>query len=150
MSTFFCAFAQDLVESGNKSEIDSSSVNDSIPAKQARLLDKIKRNAAGYITIDRANKVMMLYDQAELYYQDTELKSGVIELDYNTNIVFAKPLKDSMGQYVQFPSFKQNGNQVFPDSLKFNFNNKKAIIWNSRSEQQGMNECVSACHQKRE
>lgn len=139
MSTFFCAFAQDLVESGNKSEIDSSSVNDSIPAKQARLLDKIKRNAAGYITIDRANKVMTLYDQAELYYQDTELKSGVIELDYNTNIVFAKPLKDSTGQYVQFPSFKQNGNQVFPDSLKFNFNNKKAIIWNSRSEQQGMN-----------
>ena len=114
-------------------------INDSIPINKAILLDQIKRNAAGTITINRAKKTMTLYDQAELYYQNIELKAGQIDLDYNTNIVFARPIVDTTGQYIQFPSFKQGGDEVFPDSLKFNFDNKKAIIWNSRSEQQGMN-----------
>ena len=134
---FFWGIGQDQI--GDPLETDSLKVNDSIPINKSILLDQIKRNAAGTITINRAKKTMTLYDQAELYYQDIELKAGQIDLDYNTNIVFARPIVDTTGQYVQFPSFKQGGDEVFPDSLKFNFDNKKAIIWNSRSEQQGMN-----------
>ena len=134
--TFFWGIGQD--QTTNSTETDSIAVNDSIPVKKSTLLDQIKRNASGTITINRVKKTMTLYDQAELYYQDIELKAGQIDLDYNTNIVFARPIIDTTGQYIQFPSFKQANDEVFPDSLKFNFDNKKAIIWNSRSEQQGM------------
>ena len=127
---------------------DSIAINDSIPVKEPLLLDQIKRNAKGYITIDKINEKMILYDEAELYYQDVELKSGIIELDYSRNIVTAGRIKDSTGQLVQYPSFKQGGDEVFPDSLRFNFDNKKAIIWNSRSEQGGMN--VKAMATKKE
>ena len=135
--SFFWAFGQD--QSLLNKEIDSIAINDTIPQNKAMLLDQIKRNALGTITINRAKKTMTLYDEAELYYQNIELKAGQIDLDYNTNVVFARPIVDSTGQYVQYPSFKQGSDEVFPDSLKFNFDNKKAIIWNSRSEQQGMN-----------
>ena len=47
-------------------ETDSLKVNDSIPIIKSILLDQIKRNAAGTITINRAKKTMTLYDQAEL------------------------------------------------------------------------------------
>ena len=135
--SFFCAFGQE--QSLANTEKDSIATNDTIPQNKAMLLDQIKRNALGTITINRAKKTMTLYDQAELYYQNIELKAGQIDLDYNTNVVFARPIVDSTGQYVQYPSFKQGSDEIFPDSLKFNFDNKKAIIWNSRSEQQGMN-----------
>lgn len=112
---------------------------DSIPKKDAAILDKIKRHAEGYMVVDRKENKLYMYDGAELYYQDIELKSGVIVLDYNTSEVTAGRIKDSLGVLVQSPSFKQGGDEVFPDSIRFNFETKKAIIWNSRSEQQGMN-----------
>ncbi len=122
-------------------ELDSIAIakQDSIPKKEPILLDKIKRHADGYMVIDRKENKLYMYDGAELYYQDIELKSGVIVLDYTTNEVTAGRIKDSLGALVQPPSFKQGGDEVFPDSVRFNFETKKAIIWNSRSEQQGMN-----------
>ena len=119
-------------------EIDSVST-DSIKAKEPILLDIIKRNAKGYMKINKKENKLYLYDQAELYYQNTELKAGIIVLDYNTNIVAAGRIKDSTGAYTQYPVFKQGGDEVNPDSLRFNFDTKKALIWNSRSEQNGMN-----------
>ena len=53
-----------------------------------------------------------------------------------TNEVYAGRLKDSTGTYSQLPYFKQGTNEVRPDSIRFNFDTQKALIWNSRSEQQ--------------
>jgi hypothetical protein len=117
---------------------DSIVSNDSI-TKPALLLGKITRNAKGYIKIDKSKGKLYLYDNAELYYLDTELKAGIIVLDYNKNEVSAGRIKDSSGKLIQPPYFKQAGNEVNPDSIRFNFDTKKAIIWNSRSEQDGMN-----------
>lgn len=114
-------------------------IQDSIQEKEPLLLDKIKRHADGYMVIDRKENKLYMYDGAELYYQDIALKSGVIVLDYKTNEVTAGRIKDTLGTLVQPPSFKQGQDEVFPDSIRFNFKTKKAIIWNSRSEQQGMN-----------
>ena len=121
-----------------------SVVQDTVQEKEPILLDKIKRHADGYMVIDRKDNKLYMYDGAELYYQDIELKSGVIVLDYKTNEVTAGRIKDSLGVLTQPPSFKQGSDEVFPDSIRFNFKTKKAIIWNSRSEQQGMNVKASA------
>ncbi|WP_396186714.1 putative LPS assembly protein LptD, partial [Flavobacterium sp.] len=39
------------------------------------------------------------------------------------------------GTYTQYPNFKQGGNVIEPDSIRFNFKTQKALIWNSRTEQ---------------
>src|SRR5690606_16453621 len=72
----------------------------------------------------------------EIYYQDTELKAGIIVMDYIKNEVYAGRIKDSTGTYTQLPYFKQGSNEVRPDSIRFNFDTQKALIWNSRTEQQ--------------
>ena len=69
-------YSQDIKEN------DSISKNDSL-VKKPLLLGKITRNAKGFIKIDKEKGKLYLYDQAELYYLDTELKSGIIVLDYN-------------------------------------------------------------------
>ena len=70
-----------------------------------------------------------------LYYQDIELKSGIIVMDYEKNEVYAGRIKDSTGKYTQLPIFKQGTNIVEPDSIRFNYKTKKALVWNSRTDQ---------------
>jgi lipopolysaccharide assembly outer membrane protein LptD (OstA) len=109
--------------------------NDTIKNKKVFLNGKVRYKASKYVKIDQKKKLITLHDQAELYYEDVELKSGVIVLDYEKNEVYAGRLKDSAGAYVQYPNFKQGNNVVEPDSIRFNFKTKKALIWNSRSDQ---------------
>ena len=101
--TFQYNYSQDIKEK------DTLSSNDSL-GKTNMLLGKITRNAKGYIKIDKKKGKLYLYDKAELYYQDTELKSGLIILDYNKNEVSAGRIKDSAGNLIQPPYFKQAGN----------------------------------------
>ena len=108
---------------------------DSIKPKKAFLEGKVKYKADQYAKIDQKNKLITLYDNAELYYQDIELKSGKIIMDYEKNEVYAGRIKDSTGKYTQYPNFKQGSNVIEPDSIRFNFKTKKALIWNSRTDQ---------------
>ena len=109
---------------------------DSINRKPSILLDNIRHYAKGYKRLSPKEQKIYLYDEAEIYYQDTELKAGVIIIDLVKNEVSAGRLKDSLGNYSQLPYFKQGSNVVIPDSIRFNFDTQKALIFNSRTEQQ--------------
>ncbi len=104
--------------------------------KQPLLLDKINYRAKDYVKLSQTDQKIYLYNEAEIYYQDTELKAGKITMDYVKNEVYAGRIKDSLGNYTQLPFFKQGDNEVRPDSIRFNFDTQKALIFNSRTEQQ--------------
>ncbi len=116
--------------------LSDSTQTDSINGKQGLLSDKIKYKAKDYVKLSQKDQKIYLYNEAEIYYQDTELKAGIIIMDYIKNEVYAGRLKDSLGNYSQVPYFKQGENVVIPDSIRFNFDTQKALIWNSRTEQQ--------------
>ena len=108
---------------------------DSIKPKKEIIEGQINRKAVDYEKIDQKKKQLTLYNKAELYYKDIELKAGIIVLDYGKDEVYAGRIKDSTGKYTQFPKFKQGANVIEPDSIRFNFKTKKALVWNSRTEQ---------------
>lgn len=112
---------------------------DSTKKKKAILEGIVHRKAKGYEKIDQRKKELTLYNEAELYYKDIELKAGIIVLNYEKNEVYAGRLKDSLGNYTQLPSFKQGANLVEPDSIRFNTKTKKALIWNSRTKEGDLN-----------
>ena len=103
--------------------------------KKPVLTDKIKYKAESYARIDQKKKLITLYDQAEVYYQDIELKSGIIVIDYQKKEIYAGRIKDSTGKYTQLPIFKQGQNVVEPDSIRFNYETKKGLTFNSRTDQ---------------
>lgn len=115
-------------------EVTEIKVSDTLK-KKPLLEDKIKRKAVDYEKFDQKKKLITLYNKAEVYYQDIELKSGIIVIDYNKSEVYAGRIKDSAGVYIQRPVFKQGSNIVEPDSIRFNFKTKKALVWNSRTDQ---------------
>jgi len=55
---------------------------DSIIKKKPIIESKIRRKAVDYEKINQKKKQITLYNQAEVYYQDIELKSGIIVIDY--------------------------------------------------------------------
>ena len=107
--------------------------------KKSVLLDNVKYDASDSIIIDQKNNKIILYNNAKIEYGDINLTSGLIILDYKENIVTAGRISDAKGNLSQYPTFKQGGNVVNPDSIKYNFDNQKALIWNSKSEENGMN-----------
>ena len=118
--------------------IEKDTIN-SDTLKTKLILDDVRRKAKGYIKINNKEKIITLFDNAELYYMDIELKSGIIKFDWESNVVSAGRIKDSLGNYIQSPIFKQGGDEINPDSLRYNFDTKKALIWNSRTTQNEMN-----------
>ncbi|MCQ0112302.1 putative LPS assembly protein LptD [Zhouia amylolytica] len=117
-------------------KVDSTAtVNDSIQGPPPFLTDIIKYTATDYVKMSRKENKIYLYNEAEVYYGEYELKAGIIVIDYNKNEVYAGRIKDTAGNLSQTPYFKQGQNVVEPDSIRFNFDTKKALIWNSRSEQ---------------
>jgi lipopolysaccharide assembly outer membrane protein LptD (OstA) len=122
-----------------KEETKVSIDKDSIKKKKSIIEDIVKRKAVDYEKMDQTKKQLTLYNQAELYYTDIELKSGIIVLDYEKSEVYAGRIKDSAGNYTQYPIFKQGSNIIEPDSIRFNFKTKKALVWNSRTKQGELN-----------
>ena len=107
---------------------------DTVRPQKEFLDDEIEYYGEDYVYIDqRAGKVYM-YNKAYIIYGDMRIDAGLIILDYNKNEVYAKGI-DSAGVYSQRPVFVQGSNRVEPDSLKFNTQSKKAIVFNTRTEQ---------------
>ena len=149
---FFLSVGNSEIYSQTKKNTDSIAVdvkslvsskdtikNDSVKNKKVFLEGIVKRKAKDYEKLDQKKKKLTLYNEAELRYQDYEIKSGIIVLDYEKNEIYAGRLKDSTGKYYQYPYFKQGQNIIEPDSIRYNTKTGKAKIWNSKTKQGEMN-----------
>ena len=116
---------------------DSTKV-DSLKTPKEFLDGIIKKKATDYISNNFINKKTTLYNNAEMYYQDIELKAGIIIIDYEKNLAYAKGIVDTAGVYTQRPIFKQANQESIQDSLIYNFKNEKAVIYNTTTEQTGV------------
>ena len=111
---------------------------DSVQPKKELLTDVVDYYGEDYVYIDRKKKKVYMYNKAYIIYGDMRIDAGYIILDYNKNEVYAKGI-DSAGVYSQKPVFVQAQNEVKPDSIRFNFDSEKALVYNSRTEQNGFN-----------
>ena len=118
---------------------DTIQKTDSLKPVNNTLLGKILYEATDTTSISPKEKLIRLYNNAKITYQDMEITSGIIIVDYDKNEIYAGRIKDSLGEYTQLPVFKQAQDEIRPDSLKFNMDTKKAIIFNSRTEEAGLN-----------
>ncbi|MDN3493141.1 putative LPS assembly protein LptD [Winogradskyella bathintestinalis] len=118
----------------NIKEIDSTKKDST--KKKGLLAAIVNYKATDYVALNQRKKEIYLYNEAEVIYQDMEIKAGIIVIDYSKNLVYAGRIKDSTG-YTQRPVFKQGQNVIEPDSIVFNTETKKALVFNSRTEQMG-------------
>ncbi|WP_299367127.1 putative LPS assembly protein LptD [Winogradskyella sp.] len=118
----------------NIKQVDSTE-QDSVK-DESFLKDIVTYKARDYVAINQKKQQIRLYNKAEVVYEDMEITAGVIVIDYSKNLVYAGRLKDSTG-YSQKPVFTQGANVIEPDSIIFNTDSRKALIFNSVTEQSG-------------
>lgn len=95
----------------------------------------IDYSADDSITLDLPGKKVYLYGNARVHYDDINLDAGYIMVDFNTRDIIARPFKDSTGNYTHKPHFADTKDQFTSDSMKYNFNNKHALVYNARTVQ---------------
>ncbi|WP_298533808.1 putative LPS assembly protein LptD [uncultured Algibacter sp.] len=112
-----------------------SVITDSIKPKKELLEDIVVYHAEDYTLFNNKLHQLYLYNQARIEYGDMKIEAGRITIDYSTNTVYAKGIVDTLDAYTQKPVFTQSGNVVEPDSIIFNTESQKALIYNSKTEQ---------------
>ena len=55
--------------------------------------------AKDYVSFNRKEQKIYLYNEAEVNYGDMNIKSGVIVIDNSKDLVYAGRLKDTAGNY---------------------------------------------------
>ena len=113
-------------------------VIDSITKPKELLESIIDHSADSLIRQDIKNNKIILFDNAHIHYKDIDLTAGYIEINNNTNEVWARGIKDTLGNYTQLPVFKQGAEESTQDTISFNFKSEKAKIWGLRTEQDGV------------
>ena len=110
---------------------------DSTQKVQGFLEGIVKYVASDYVSINQKDQKIYLYNQAMIHYKDMEITAGSIVIDYANKEVYAGRIKDTLGNYSQHPVFRQGQDIIEPDSIRFNFDTKRALVWNSKTEQSG-------------
>ncbi|MDT0647670.1 putative LPS assembly protein LptD [Zunongwangia sp. F260] len=109
------------------------------PQGNGLLSDRVDYKAKDYIRLSQKENRMFLYNDAQVTYGDIVLNAGLIIIDNNKNEVYAFGIPDSLGEYTQKPIFQQAQKTVEPDSIRFNFDTERALIYNSRTQEANFN-----------
>src|SRR5690554_4644731 len=113
--------------------------NDTVKKSDASLSSVVDYYGEDYVFMHRKQGKVYMYNKAYVIFEDMKIDAGEIIFDYNLNEVYAKGIKDTAGNYTQRPVFVQGTNTIEPDSIRFNFDTKKAKVFNSRTQQGEIN-----------
>jgi hypothetical protein len=119
-------------------QVQDTVKTDSVKPPKETLSNVVDYYGEDYVFLDRKENKVYMYNKAYIIYEDMRIDAGMIILDYNKNEVYAKGI-DSSGVYSQRPVFVQGQNRVEPDSIRHNFETEKTLVFNSRTEQNGIN-----------
>ncbi|EGD35297.1 putative LPS assembly protein LptD [Capnocytophaga sp. oral taxon 338] len=108
---------------------------DSLRKSPSMLTDIVRYHAKDCVIINRPKKEITLYDQTQITYTDTDLKAGISVINYEKREAYAGRIKDSLGELTQAPVFKQGEQLIEPDSIRFNYVTKRAVIRNAYTTQ---------------
>ena len=106
-------------------------VNDSTkvkPAPKGDIETTINYSARDSIRASVDGKLIWLYGDAKIKYGEIELEAEEITIDYGNNTLTAHGIRDSLGNRIGFPIFK-NGPELYETKdIIYNFKTKRARI----------------------
>ncbi len=96
---------------------------------------EVTYSARDSIKILVQEKMIFLYGDAVVHYKDLEIKAARVAINFETNVMTATPLIDSVGSKTGIPHFKDNQDEMTADSFQYSFKSKKGIIYGLITEQ---------------
>ena len=108
-------------------------ITDSLAADTARKSDNaieapVKYHAKDSISFDLKSRKVYLYEDAEIDYQQINLKAALIEIDFPTDLINAYGKEDSTGKLQNKPVFTESGKTYRSEIMRYNYETKKGHI----------------------
>ncbi|TNE26965.1 MAG: hypothetical protein EP346_13300 [Bacteroidetes bacterium] len=123
-------YLSDSLEVPGDTLIDSTvALTDTMPKGGSDALrDKVNYNAEDSISYDVHGGTAYLFNKAHVDYGDITLEAGFIAINFETGVVTASGIRDSSGIIQQKPIFTEKGKQYASDTIRYNFNTRRARI----------------------
>lgn len=119
---------------GGQTKVDTVKVDTTKQSKSA-LDAPVDFVAQDSLVFDYAENRVNFYGQANVKYQNLDLTADYITMSVDSSIVHALGRKDSLGNIVTPPVFKQGDDEYEPDDIAYNFKTRKAFIHNVFTQQ---------------
>ncbi len=94
----------------------------------------INYTAKDSMIIDFQGNLIRLYGNAEVNYENIQLKAASIILDWNKNLITAEGMPDSSGEIAGLPIFSDQGKPYSAQKIIYNFKTKRGRIYELRTE----------------
>ena len=88
----------------------------------------VYRNAEDSTVNDIKNKMVHLYGNAVVKYEDIVLEAAYIKFDLRTSTVYAYGLPDTLGKFYGQPVFEEGGKRYKAEEIEYNFKSQKGKI----------------------
>jgi hypothetical protein len=126
-----------LVDSlSNDSILSDSIAADSIIRISPQAIESIiSYTATDSIIFYTAKKIIKLYGNVEIQYENITLTAAYMEIDFNTKNLYATWVEDSAGNMVGKPIFKENDKWFESHTMKYNFDTKRGYLTNIFTEE---------------
>lgn len=139
LSSDFFHYEQDLTQKDSLKTVATDTLeNDTIAKEKKPLFETtIQYNADDSIAFSLTGQQVFLVNNAFVKYGQTELKAYYIELDLVKKEAFAYGIKDSTGNFIHTPEFKDGAEEFTCKELKYNFETGKGLVNEVITEQEG-------------
>ena len=114
---------------------DSILRKDSTTAKSKQSISEIVNYEASDSLVFFAGGTGLLYGQGKVAYGDLNLDAGFIRMAMDSSLLYASGRKDSAGEMVEDPVFKDKGGEYKSKGLRYNFKSKKGMISQAVTQQ---------------
>ncbi len=114
------------------------SIDKTLNVSKDALDEPVDYEAKDSIIFDNANNLVHLYGNASIKYQTIEVKAAYIVLNVKDNIATAESRKDSTGRLRGIPDFKDKEQTFKAQRMRYNFKNKKGIIYDVQTKQENL------------
>lgn len=124
----------------DSAEIDSLAL-DSIPERKVYTISPdalegpVKYSMRDSMRYSIREQKIYLYGDARVEYADLVLTAGFMVIDYDSSIVVAEPVRDSVGGLTELPNFEQASQAFEAKGMRYNFKTRKGIIYNATTKQ---------------
>lgn len=95
----------------------------------------VQYNARDSMIYDLLNRKIYLYGQAEVAYEQYEIKAGYIIINFLTQTATAVGITDSLGKTTEPPSFSDGTQNFDATKLEYNFRTKKGKVYEATTKQ---------------
>lgn len=109
----------------------------SLKKKDQPFKSKVSYNSDDSIHFSLNDKMIYLFKNSKVTYEDIELTSERVDFNMEKSAVSAYGVNDSTGEYIGKPNFKQSNEKFQAKRLAYNFKSRKAIVSDIISEQEG-------------